>query len=143
MQVKEIELSLDIIESHFKMDEDLLNIYHIEAGNGYKQCALRTFEDLKNTTFPTFKFYGVYEDEKMVGFFGTEEYIYVNTIFVNPSYRKSEYMKAFYKCLTSIVGDNYITALYKKNTRAIQFYIKNNGKVITDLEDYVVIQIGE
>jgi hypothetical protein len=79
----------------------------------------------------------------MVGFFGTEEYIYVNTIFVNPSYRKSEYMKAFYKCLTSIVGDNYITALYKKNTRAIQFYIKNNGKVITDLEDYVVIQIGE
>jgi len=147
MITRRLELTQSIIENGFKLDKDLIGIYHIESGTDYKTCATRTYNDLKNTTLPSFKFYGVFEDDDLVGFFGTEDIDhgvhYVNTIFVKPEYRNRAAMKGFYKCLTDIVGNNYVTALYKKNSRAIDFYLNNNGKIMTSEQDYVIIKVGE
>jgi hypothetical protein len=143
MITRQISLTLDVIQNNFKLDKDLIDMYHIESGKGYEICSLRTYNDLKDKTDPSFKFYGVYKEDELIGFFGTELGYYVNTIFVKPEYRNKETMSNFYKCLTDIAGDTFVTALYSKNTRAIDFYLRNNGNIVAEIDNFVVIKIGE
>ena len=134
--LKEIELTYSLIEDNFKLDKELIEKYHIEEGNDYKKCSLRTFTDLQNDVdHDSFKLYGVYNNGDMVGFFGTEFNNYINTIFVKPEYRTKEYMNFFINYITMIVGKKFYTALYTKNERAIEFYKKIGGKVMENLND--------
>lgn len=142
--IKEIKLSYSLIEDNFKLDKELIEKYHIEEGNDYKKCSLRTYNDLIETTDKnSFKLYGVYQDDQLIGFFGTEFNNYINTIFVKPEYRNKECMKLFTNYIIDVVGKEFYTALYKKNTRAINFYIKLGGKIMKELKEHnaVIIKV--
>ena len=140
MKVKNIDLDYKIIEDNFKLDKDLIYKYHIESGNDYKKCSLRTYNDLLKAD-NSFNFYGVFEGTNLIGFFGTEYTNYVNTIFVKPEYRNRRYMKKFFSLVKSKVDNEFYTALYKKNKRAINFYLKNNGNIVEDNKEYVIIKM--
>lgn len=143
MLIIESDLSLEVIENNFKLDKKLIDKYHIESGKTYKECSLRTYEDLINNTHESFRFFKVFKGDVLVGFFGTEYENYVNTIFIVPEFRNKENNKLFFDKIKSIVGDTFYTALYDKNTRAINYYLKNNGNIIDKLDNVVIIKIGE
>ena len=138
--LKEIDLTYNLIEDNFKLDKELIEKYHIEEGNDYKKCSKRTFEDLQNVD-ESFKLYGYFEDDKLIGFFGTELGNYINTIFVKPEYRNKEYMNKFVDSILDTVGNKFYTALYNKNTRAINFYKKLGGQVIEKNNKFKIIKV--
>lgn len=140
LNIKQIKLTYDLIESNFKLDKDLIKKYHIEEGNCYKTASKRTYNDLLKAD-KSFKLYGVFFKEDLLGFFGTEFNNYVNTIFVKPIYRNKEYMKNFFSLIKETVGDKFYTALYNKNTRAIDFYKKNGGVVFGKKDNYTILEV--
>lgn len=133
--LKEIELTYELIEDNFKLDKELIEKYHIEEGNDYKKCCLRTYNDLQKDVDNSFKLYGVFDNNNLIGFFGTEFDNYINTIFVKPEYRNKKYMEFFTNYMFLTVGNEFYTALYTKNKRAIEFYKKLGGKIVKDLND--------
>lgn len=138
--IKQIKLTYDLIESNFKLDKDLIKNYHIEDKNCYKVASKRTYDDLLKAD-KSFELYGVFLKDDLLGFFGTEFNNYINTIFVKPIYRNKEYMKQFFNLIKKTVGDKFYTALYNKNTRAINFYKKNNGVVVEKTDDYTILEV--
>lgn len=118
------------IEIMFPLDKDLIEKYHIEAGNGEEKCTARTISDIKTTTNEDFKFYIITEGNEVIGFFGEEfNKKYINTIFVSPFYRNKEKMKEIWNLISSHFMKPFATSLYKKNSRCIDFYIKNGAKI--------------
>lgn len=135
----------DLIRDGFSKDVDLINHWHIEAGNGLDACVQRTCDDLKNV-HDSFTFFEYKENDIVIGFFGREFDNYINTVFVMPEYRTKEYMSRFWGFLTSKVTPKFYTALYSKNTRAINFYLNNGGTVCNTLKinsnDITLIEVN-
>lgn len=140
MKLKKIKLEYSVIEDNFKLDKDLIENYHIEDGNDYRKCSKRTYEDLLKC-HESFNFYGIFLNEELIAFFGTEFDHYVNTIFVKPQYRKKQYMSIIFNKIKETVGNKFYTALYEKNKRAINFYIKNGGQVIKKQDNIIILEV--
>lgn len=140
MELKEITLEqcFKFLLDHYGEDKDLIDVYHIEAGTDVVTCATRTMNDLKSGM--DLKLYQI--DESTV--FGTElGNTYLNVIYVRPYFRNKSKMKDIWSKIKTVCSDNFYTGLYKKNTRAINFYLKNDGQIISKTDNGVLIQIGD
>lgn len=127
MKAVETKEYISIIEECFSLDEELCKKWHIAAPGTSEECSKKTVDDL-NKAHISFKFYKVMLQKKLVGFYGTEEIgnkLYVNTIFIKPKYRNKDLSIKFLK----LIPRPFTTYLYAKNERAINWYLKNGGKV--------------
>jgi len=122
------------IRECFASDSALLSTWHIEAPTSLEQAVSRTINDVETTfDLSSFNFYEVYEGPELAGYFGTEFGKYVNLIFVKPEFRNSGFMKEFWTAVEDSVESPFYTAVYSKNTPAIEFYRKH-GEKIKDFE---------
>ncbi len=149
MRSEKVNNILDVVKRNFETDNDLLNIYHIDAPSTADKCAERTARDLKDTQ-ADFCFYVLTDGNNEVGFYGTESCKtekFLTSFFIRPEYRKESFIKDFWDNVKSSIGDTaYYTGVYTKNTRAINF-LKKKGKIImsgTNKEgnDYVVFELN-
>lgn len=122
----------NLIKDHFKTDDELIKLYHLKSGTDVETCAEQTFQDLQHTDNSSFKFYEILDNETSVGYFGTEFGIYLTTIFINPLYRNKDKVSIIWSLIKSRLHSEFNTAIYKKNTRALNFYLKNNAKIINE-----------
>lgn len=122
----------DIIKKYFSMDKDLITTYHLVSGTNLDTCINQTFNDLQPVD-NTFKFFEILEDNKEFGYFGYERNAtYLTTIFVNPEYRNKDNMFKLWNLIKSQLEPKFETAIYKKNTRALNFYLKNGANIVRE-----------
>jgi hypothetical protein len=128
----EVSNDLQIVRTMFSLDQDLIEKYHIYAGKGLEACCDKTIEDLKKAD-ESFKLFSIKDEDEIIGFFGKERTNYLNTIFIHPEYRTKEKMGEIWELIKSEFPKVFYTALYKVNERAINFYLRNKGKVIKEM----------
>lgn len=129
----------EFLLNHYGEDQDLINVYHIASGNGVESCANRTIDDLQQCG-EDLKLYQI--DNGCV--FGTElDGDYLNLLYIRPSFRNKDSMKDIWKTIRSTLSKKFVTSLYPKNTRAINFYLKNKGQILLELPNIVTIGFGE
>ncbi len=78
--------------------------------------------------------YFILYNNDFLGFFGHKSN-FLNIFFIHPRFRKKEYIKEFWKIVNSKLGNKYYSALYKKNSPAIEFFKKQGAIEITDVHD--------
>ena len=115
------------IKKYFSMDQELIDKYHVISGSTLDECCDRTIKDLDK--MKTLKFF---ELENNIGFFGIEGKIFLSTLFVNPEYRTKECMQDIWNTMLSQLDATFFTGFYSKNTRAINYFIKNGAKIIQE-----------
>jgi ribosomal protein S18 acetylase RimI-like enzyme len=134
MQVNKITEYKDIIKECFSSDENLLNKWHIESGNGLDACVSNTYAVMKDSNV---EFFTVTEESKIIGYFGREcaigNVVYLTGFFVKPEYRNKECLKEYWNLLLSKMGQKFYCGVYQKNKPAIDFLLKNNAKRVYEL----------
>jgi TRAP-type uncharacterized transport system substrate-binding protein len=128
----------------FKGDKELFEKYHIirsTEDNCIKDTINKIEEFYDNiSSSMSYKFYGLKEDGKIVGYFtkceikeGKYNEI-LHSFGININHRNKKTFKRFMEILENFFDDRIVVGLYKKNTRAISFLEKNNF-LITQIED--------
>lgn len=89
-------------------------------------------ECLKNTD-PSFKFYDIFHEDKLVGYFGIERNPVqcLTTFFIMPEYR--DHKKKVWKFIKSHFSKTFFAGLFKVNTRAIHFFEMNGGQPVSEV----------
>jgi len=138
------ELREKYVEDAFSGDKELFEKYHIirsTEDNCIKDTINKIEEFYDNiSSSMSYKFYGLKEDGKIVGYFtkceikeGKYNEI-LHSFGININHRNKKTFKRFMEILENFFDDRIVVGLYKKNTRAISFLEKNNF-LITQIED--------
>lgn len=132
----EVENYEELIGQCFAEDEELIEKWHITAGEELKACVKDTVKTLKEETQKSFRFFEVLnEGDERVGFFGTEHVHamgFLTTFFVRPLFRNKEYILAYWRLIRDYFNDKeYRTAIWGKNQRAYDHLIRIGGKFET------------
>lgn len=132
----------DLLLKCFKADKDLIENWHIEAGNGLETCVNRTYSDLISNNVQLFE---LIENNETIGYFGKElAYggLYLTGFFIMPKFRNKDTIMQFWNCVNKEFSDKYFCGIYKKNKPAFEFLIKNNGLVCWEYKDSVFIMMN-
>lgn len=137
----------NVIRECYKSDSDLINIYHIKAGEGLESCVSDTVNELKNNTDKSFKFYSIQsQPDVFFGFFGIEhfdEVNYLTSFFLVPQFRIKDSKKLFWEIITSCFENTlFKTAINIKNIRGLNFCYEQGGRIenlVLDREKYWLI----
>lgn len=89
----------------------------------------KNFEYVKKI-LPNAKIYVYVENEKIVGFIGLNDN-YIEGIFIDSKYQYKGIGTALLN-KTKKLKDELTLSAYKKNTKAIQFYLKNEFKIVEE-----------
>lgn len=89
----------------------------------------KNFEYVKKV-LPNAEIYVYLEDEKIVGFIGLNDN-YIEGIFIDSKYQHKGISTALLK-KTKELKDELTLSAYKKNTKAIQFYLKNGFEIVEE-----------
>lgn len=83
-----------------------------------------------NDVHESFKFYRIYDNETLVGYFGTEEQPVncLTTFFIMPEYRDRK--DQVWNFIVSHLNGTFYAGLFKVNARAIKFFEKMGGKQV-------------
>lgn len=142
MIIKETKDYYNIIKECYSNDQELLDKWHIVSGTNLDNCVNDTMTRIKSYK-NNCKFFNIYKEDKLIGFFGTIWNNYLLTFFVMPEYRKKEYMKDIWNLFTKDLQKPFYSSLYDKNERAINFFLKNNGKIINKQNNIISFQFGD
>lgn len=112
----------------FASDRELIERWHIAAGQGLQACIDRTMNDVK-AFHPSFRFHRLEREGKLLAYWGTEFDHYINLIFVKPECRNASFMKAFWEHVTSGLPKTFYSAVYSKNRPAVGFYLRRGGEL--------------
>jgi len=111
---------LKILEDLYETDEELCDLYHIEAPATSKVCASRTFDDIKN--LDDFCFYILIKEGRISGWFGKEQ-DHLTGFFLDKGLRKNS-KDVFKSYIFPKFEDGFLSSVYKKNSRAVSFLKK-------------------
>lgn len=125
MYLKKHDNIKSLLDKYWPLDKGLLK-YHISNSGSIEDRIARTLKDFEVAS-PDIE---IYEFPDNIGFFAKESDDYLTTIFVNPEFRNKKYMGFIWNTIKSKMNDTFYTALYSKNTKAINFFLRNGGKVI-------------
>lgn len=131
-----------IIRNCFETDNDLLSKWHIESPSDLDTCVKRTVDDLKEAN--RFKFYSITEGAEIAGFFGVESVgvlPFLTGFFLKPKYRTKIGKEIFWNLVKENIGDNFMSAIHPKNTRADKFLSKQKHSR-RETEEYIIFNIN-
>lgn len=121
------DISTLILEC-FATDTELLEKWHIEAPASLEICAAKTTKDLLDLKVSV---YCIEKHNKVIGYFGKEivdDNQFLTGFFIKPEYRTKNNIKEFWNKVNTIMGGtSFFCGIYKKNKRAYNFLMKNNG----------------
>lgn len=125
------EALANLIYLVFKEDKELRDVFHKIAPASLVDVSAHTYKTIcDNTNSVDDEFYVVSIGDEVIGFtvlLGGEE-IQFNSLYsfgIIPAFRTADILKAWLSEVEGILGFPFIVGLYKKNTRAIEFFRKN------------------
>lgn len=127
------------IHEAFKGDWQLINTYHLVNGS-LIDCVKSTFTEIdKFSSGPDkVEYYGIYLDGKTIGFTVVGEN-FLLSFGINIQYRTKEIVMQWWNMVCMMLNKAFVTWLFKKNTRAIDFCKRNGMEVIEDFPEYVTL----
>lgn len=128
MNVMPLSSYKEIIRHCFSQDQDLIEKWHLKAGEGLSKCVDQTYEDMREAGV---EFFVVFEEKDLVGYFGKETCDsgeFLTGFFVVPKFRNKTDLAKFWKIVKSKFGSTFFCGLFKKNQPAIDFITKNKGE---------------
>ena len=126
----------EAITKFYSSDNDLIEKFHIIAGNGLEACVNRTVDDLKDLEIAY-----IFEKEELIGYFALDKTVYHNFLvgfFIMPEYRKDH---KYWNEIIEALPEFTICGLYNKNIRAQKFFAKQGYNVINKVVDGNVYKI--
>jgi hypothetical protein len=125
-----------MIHEAFKDDWALIRTYHLVNGN-LANCVRSTFKEIDKVAQQVeCTDYGVYWLGKPIGF-TVLSYKMLVSFGINIQYRRKEIILHWWNLVNQHLGPEFVTWLYKKNDRAIDFLKRNGMEVQEDHDVYV------
>jgi len=137
-RVKRDEL-LELVSIALKEDEDLINKYHFQDSNTEEMILnnLKNIDELAQTK--EVKLYGIYTNDTPIGFSVISEKL-LYSFGINVYCRQSAIVLEWLKWLKEIVfKEGFMVCLYKENTRAINFFLRNGLEELSEDEKVVYL----
>jgi len=134
-------MNKELLTELFSTDKDLLSMYHIEAPNSAEICAERTLKDMKDANVEIVL---ITKDIEVIGYYGVEKFgklDFLTGFFLKPENRSKEQISKFWNEVDSKFTNGYLSGVYSKNTRAIEF-LNKKATSSYKLDDIVIFQIG-
>lgn len=127
----------DLLKNCFSTDEQLIQVWHLEAGKGLESCVEKTFQDLQLYKTQIFK---LSNENELAGYFGKEVFnnnTFLTGFFLLPKFRNHEGRTNFWNSVESELTKPYFCGLYEKNVPANKFIKSHGGHLIksVDLQD--------
>lgn len=114
----------DVIVNCYQTDSELVSKFHVTPGN-LSVCVDRTVSDLINNDVNVYK---VEDEGKFIGYFGDTDNKFLNGFFVLPKER-SLYTPFVWDMIKDHFNNNFKTAVFNHNERAVKFLQKNGCKL--------------
>lgn len=117
----------------WEADSPLIEKYHIRAGEGIEACVKDTVDTLKNCE--DLKFYDVYFENELFGFFATEKFKFggfITTFFIYPNFRSKKNKKDFVSLMIKHFDKetDIYSSVFGHNIRAVRFLEEHGFQVI-------------
>ncbi len=114
-----------------KEDEDLINKYHFQDKTMIDLIInnVNNIEELAKTK--QVKCYGIYLEGQSIGFTVIAEKL-LYSFGINVYCRQAPIVMAWFNGLRKIFKDNFVVCLYRENTRAINFFLRNGLEEFSD-----------
>jgi hypothetical protein len=110
-------------------DPQLINKWHIRAGEGIETCVSDTWDIIKDHELYLYNFgyFSIDRDGDIVPRLGG--------FFIKPEYRNAENKQLLYMEICSKMPGVFLSGLHNKNTRGIKFLSKLPGSEIVTITD--------
>jgi len=145
MKFIEVKNYKNIIQECFKTDQELLDKWHIESGKGLEKCVERTYKDLMSLE-ENLKFFSIIYENELIGFFGSEKFYdtkALTSFFIIPKARNKYILNQFWNNINNhFDNDRFLCGIYSKNTRALNFLFKNQGKILIECPDSFILEFN-
>jgi len=140
------QLTKDLLREMYDSDENLINLYHQCAGEGLDSCVNDEWKMLEDNKIYT----KLLEREgRIIGYFGIESnngMQALTSFFIDPTFRKKEYMEGIWKEICDNFCPVFFVGLYEHNTPARKFIERQGGKIAIQDKNkilYVIKQEGK
>jgi len=146
LQISRTQNYGEVIEKCYSSDQELLDKFHILAPTTMGEALVHTVSVFINcATSGGYEMFKCEVDGNFAGYFGLEKaQIGDGTIqlltgfFIMPEYRTRPFRYKFLRVIKGKFPENKIlTLIYDKNQRAVKFFKRNGGKVISVIEQEV------
>jgi hypothetical protein len=128
----------------FKGDWQLIHHYHLVNGD-LADCVKSTFYEIDKVSREgtALEYFGIYYTDPrkqtiLIGFTVTGPKILLS-FGINLKYRSKEIVLEWWQCVLTWLSGEFVTWLFKKNTRAIAFLTRNGMEISEDNGDYVTL----
>ena len=124
-----------MVATAFHEDKDLIDKYHIYSGEGVEKCVDEEMDVFLKRTTKFFKLYEITYAGTFFGFIGTDKTPdgkdFLVTFHLRKCYREKSMVKEFWRMIRDTFNNNsFFTALHDKNSKAVNFIMKNGGEVV-------------
>lgn len=121
----------------FQGDDDLINVYHVVNGD-FDKCVFLTCKNISDTdVIMGFEYFGIYNNEQVIGYTVIGPAL-LFSFGINIKYRNKEVLMAWWQWVCAKMN-LFKCVLWKKNTRAIAFLVKNGMQVEKVTDDHVFL----
>ena len=83
----------------------------------------------KITTYNNATYFGIYDKEKLIGYFVYREKQLISFALTS-EYRQRKYLREFFKLIREEIRGHFMTLLWNKNVRAIKYLQKQGMEII-------------
>lgn len=148
MIVTEVKDYEPLIHKFYAQDKELIAKYHVLASDEatVKECAEHTIKVFKDSVCD-FRFFKLSTEKDLIGYFGTEvaDTNMLTGFFINPKYRKTAYIRKFWRIIDNHFSGVYFTGIYPKNLRGIKFIEKRGvfiGNIFKDNKEVLIYKMN-
>lgn len=121
------------VQTAFQGDQDLLFTYHrISPASTFSKCVDDTVSQIQEVAeHNDLTYYALYIGLTMAGFTVVGQKILLS-FGINHHYRSKEIVSSWWKSVCKMLGNEFVTWIFKKNTRVVDFLLRNGMEVADD-----------
>src|SRR6266849_3414375 len=122
----------------FQGDTALINTYHLVNGS-LDKCVNSTVMEIKKVArTDKLSYYGIIWDGRPIGFTVLGKNFLIS-FGINLRFRTKEILPLWWQLVCTALNEEFVTWIFKKNTRAIDFLKRNGMIVIEEHPDYIAM----
>ncbi len=132
-RIYESDVLYNSIVIAFKGDDKLFDTYHVVNG-ALTQSVNDTFERIINTAKEfTCEWYNVIKNDAVIGFcVMSKAYNVLYSFGIGIEHRAAEVLAPWFEIIAKELGDHFTCTLWAKNTRAIDYLIRNGMEIFSN-----------
>lgn len=133
MEVKKINIEQfeDYVYNAFIDDDELLEFYDRSVNAKTTTEAIENICDKIEQSYPDAKIFGVEIEKEKAGFFVVRESLLISFGIKN-KFRNRDNLSLFWSEIKSKLGSKFQALLYSHNSRAINFLVKGEMRIVLD-----------